>query len=136
MINEITKDGVKVVYLPNPTIFKRNIRNDYISSMIQGKSLSEDYLNKENNMVNNNYVKKVEMKLRLLSKHNDNFIYISKSELYKHDFFIRDSKLIPYSADGGHISILGAEELASEIINEKSKSKITNLLEQTSREKV
>ncbi|PSU05919.1 acyltransferase [Photobacterium aquimaris] len=136
MINKITRDGVKVVYLPNPTIYKKNIRNDYISSVIKGDSLTEDVINKENDIVDNNYVNKIEKKLRLLSKTNNNFIYISKSELYKHDFFIRDGKLIPYSADGGHISILGAEELASEIINEKSKSKITNLLEQTSRGKV
>ena len=90
---------------------------------------------KGKNIINNNHVKEVETKLQLLSKSNNNFIYISKSELYKHDFFIRDGKLIPYSADGGHISILGAEELASKIIDMKSKSKITNLLAQSSGDK-
>ncbi|MCD9545714.1 acyltransferase family protein [Photobacterium carnosum] len=131
MINKITSDGVKVVYLPSPTIIKGNITSDYISSIISGDFFTKEMINHRKDIIKNKYEQKIEMKLRLLSKTNDNFIYISKSELYKNDFFIQNGKLIPYSSEGGHISILGAEALANEILDMKKKCKIMQLLEQS-----
>jgi peptidoglycan/LPS O-acetylase OafA/YrhL len=108
-INLITSKGLKVIFLPLPTQFARQIGDEYLKSLAQGKDFEiENYeVNYEANQYNDKASQ--ELKKRLLL--NSQFNYIDKSIFYPKDTFIHYGKVTPFSSDGGHISVLGSKQV-------------------------
>ncbi|ART80875.1 acyltransferase family protein [Oceanisphaera avium] len=114
MINHITEQGTAMVYLPSPSIYKRNIGEDYISHLLGGPALdNKSFIAEEENT---KYIDQVEQQLAQLAQRNNKFIYVHKDKLFTNDTLVANSREIPYSADGAHISIIAALELSEKMI--------------------
>lgn len=117
--------GATVFYLPNPTVYKKNIGNDFISSIIGNYDFVSDFaLNYESNQ----YTENKEKELESYYKNTDDFIFIEKSDLFNGNTFPYKGRLTPYSADGGHISELASNHISKDFYNTKAYSKLLMLL--------
>jgi len=64
-------------------------------------------------------VSKINQTLRNLANESDNILFIERSMLFKHSSKaegIYTKQALPYSLDGGHISIYGSQEAADNFI--------------------
>jgi len=125
-VNYLVEKGKNVIFLPAPTIFHANIGEKYKETL-----LSDDEFDIKNYLIdesNNHYNIEKSRELLVSIPTLENFISIPKSLLYPEDTFDHKGNNIPYSADGGHISILGAERMLSTIKNNGVYDRIKPLL--------
>jgi peptidoglycan/LPS O-acetylase OafA/YrhL len=109
LVNFLTKEGINVIFLPVPTIFNEFIGMRYKESIINSEQFKIDTFSINIKLDQYNRLKSSELRDKLLS--NKRFRYISKELFFPKDTFIYKGQVVPFSSDGGHISILGAEEV-------------------------
>ncbi|MGR5247198.1 acyltransferase family protein [Vibrio aestuarianus] len=126
LIKFITDKGVEVIFLPVPTIYIESIGNKYRESIITGDkfNIGEFEVNRKKDQYNKMKSKELRDKLQ----GNKLFTYITKESFFPHDDFNYNGKTTPYSSDGGHISIVGAENIFNTIYNSDTYDKIKSAI--------
>ncbi|BBP45275.1 hypothetical protein THMIRHAS_06480 [Thiosulfatimonas sediminis] len=102
------KNGTKVVIMPSPKIYDQNILKQFIRGKVFYEKPSEQvvFSKKDQSAI------EINKKLSHLAKGNNNIFFIERSMLFNGKDFANEE--LPFSYDGGHISIYGAIK-ASEI---------------------
>lgn len=114
LIYEAAKNDVNIFILAGPYQYQKNplnitYRNIYFdSSATNNDSGDSDVM-----------MKKANIKLKKLTEKYENVYFIDRTSLYEDDNTFELGGLdIPYSADGGHISILGAKQSAQHFMRQ------------------
>tara|TARA_R110002095_G_scaffold182303_2_gene159559 strand:- start:1071 stop:2975 length:1905 start_codon:yes stop_codon:yes gene_type:complete len=126
LVETIINKGINVVFLPVPTIYNDNIGAKYIESIMLGEKfyIGAYDINKKYDSYNNNKSKELNERFAF----NDRFIYIPKKTFFPEESFFLQNRTTPYSSDGAHISILGAERVWKTINDNGAYKKIKPLL--------
>ncbi|WP_262757980.1 acyltransferase family protein [Acinetobacter gyllenbergii] len=103
LIKKVSQAKIPLIIMDSPYYFGQNIGNIYkrsiwLNSEFKMPSSINQQTDNETNMAN--------LKLQDFTKSFPNTFYLSRSELYSKDHI--DNHNVPYSVDGGHISIHGS----------------------------
>lgn len=114
MIERILERGKKVIFLPVPKIYEDNVGIHLKNSLIQSDNFDISKFKINTKKENYNLQKSQELKERFSGR--DGFLYLEREWLFPNDDFVWEDKIIPYSSDGGHISIVGAKQAFKNIV--------------------
>ena len=106
------KKGKKVIIMPVPKGYDYNFTRRFEVSWLSGLS---DFNISKVPFLNDKNKEKANEILSDFAKKNPENIFINRSDIFKGDYFLVDGVNIPYSLDGGHISIAGSLQAAKNI---------------------
>lgn len=113
--------GVTVIYLPNSNIYQSNVSNEYISSLMSNRSFESDFKLNEKSL---RYTQHAENLLRDKLSESDEFLAISKNELFPGNTFKYHNEQVPYPSDDGHITVFASKNLAEKLLETKEMIRI------------
>lgn len=115
-ISFVTNKEINVIFFPVPTIYKSDIGKIYLDSVIAGYKFKEENSKVFPNHQKTKYNEQMSENLKRHFEKNKHFLYIDKELFFnKSDMFKHNYNLVPYSADGSHISVLGAQSIYPKI---------------------
>jgi peptidoglycan/LPS O-acetylase OafA/YrhL len=114
MIEQILSRGKKVIFLPVPKVYEENIGNHFKNSILADEEFNITDFKVDTKKETYNILKSEELKRRFSDEKN--FIYIEREWLFPKEHFMFEGRLTPYSSDGGHISVVGAEKAYQNIM--------------------
>lgn len=128
LIKSIAQTNTPLIIMDSPYYFGQNIGNIYKRSVWLGTqfkmpSIINQNTDKDASIANN--------KLQNFSKEFRNTLYLSRDDLYSKDQI--DSNNIPYSVDGGHISIQGSQASAHFFMDTPKFIKFHKMMNETNR---
>lgn len=119
VVDEASNMGVNVFIMAAPHRYERSIMKEFYRSIYSNSTFN---INKVND--NDHEMKIANSQLKDLSKKYDNVHFIDRKELYNDSNTFRINKLeVPYSFDGGHISIIGSKYSALHFMNSENYAK-------------
>lgn len=114
-MDEIAATGKLVIVMPSPKLYDLNPLSAYKKSLMfeQPFSMATISIHRDDDARRANAI------LRNAAAKRDNIVYIDRSDLFTVDGRMSDldSKGIPFSLDGGHISIYGAKASAESFLH-------------------
>ncbi|RYD54554.1 MAG: acyltransferase [Sphingobacteriales bacterium] len=115
-----------VIVMAAPTAFDVNVKYRYERSLLWGNKFDISNLSKDRDTL----VRSANEKLREASEQYDNVIYLSRNSLFNVNGKPSDvtEENIPYSLDGGHISVYGSLMSASAFKNSSSFDNLKHVL--------
>ena len=110
-MDEIAATGKLVVVMPSPKLYDLNPLSAYKKSLMFGQPFSMATIGIERD----DSARKANEAMRNAAAERDNIVYVERSDLFTAGGRLSDldSRGIPFSLDGGHISIYGAKASAN-----------------------
>lgn len=126
LAKKISQSDVNVFIMAGPYRFKENPLDDFLKSIYLNHSFdSVNFSGKDESM------KVANQRLSNFAKKSKNIYFISRDKLFNHNHLFYESnikKYIPYTFDGGHISILGSKYSAKLFMQNEDNQQLIKLL--------